>query len=118
VIAAVEGKGLLPARGADIAMPAQGRGAAMDDGADRTPLRRSQDGSVAQIAGQEVAQDPDDTGSHVARRLARQALSQTFHQSAAVLVSALCEMEIDHGSGDLLVTESRLHGVETGSGFH
>ena len=64
VIAAVEGKGLLLARGAGIAVPAQGRGAAMGDGADRTPLRRSQDWSGAQIAGQEVAQDPDDTGSH------------------------------------------------------
>ena len=56
-------------------------------------------------------------GATKARRLARQALSQALHQSAAVLIAAVGEVEIDHGGGDLLVTEERLHGVEAGSGF-
>ena len=117
VIAAVEGEGLLLTRGAGITVPAQGRGAALGDGADGAPLRRSQGGPCFEILGQEAAQDPDDTGSHAARPLARQALGQSLHQDAAVLVAAMGEMQIDHGGVDLLVAEQGLHGVQARSGF-
>ena len=64
VVAAVKGKDLFFAGAAGIVVPAQSRGAALGDGADRTPLHRSEGRSASQILGQEAAQDPDDTGSH------------------------------------------------------
>jgi hypothetical protein len=49
--------------------------------------------------------------------LAGQALAELVHQTQSILSALVGQMQIDHGRGDLLVTEELLNGVEMRAGF-
>src|SRR5215469_50174 len=49
--------------------------------------------------------------------LARQPFAELVHESQRFLRALMGQMQVDHGGGDLFMTEQLLDGVQMGAGF-
>ncbi len=124
MIAGVIGEMKVVAAFAGKEAPAQSRGAAMSDGPDGAALRRRKRRIGGEELRQKAAQRPQNGGAlrHAEAGkelwvLARQPFAELVHEAQGVLGALMSQMQIDHGAGDLLMTEQFLNRVQMRAGF-
>src|SRR6476661_8892293 len=80
-------------------------------------------GSVARNSGRKRRNAPKTVGRSDTLRLerssglARQPLAELVHEAQGVLGALMSQMQINHGAGDLLMTEQFLNRVQMRAGF-
>src|SRR5690606_27488462 len=90
-----------------IEVPAHGRGATMGDRPDGPLPRFAKNGMFFAKAWQEPTEHVDNRPGH--RALVRQIAREFLDQCEGVLLALMSEVQINHGGGDLAVTEELLH---------
>lgn len=117
VIAGVPGEMELAAIGACKDPTTQSRGTAVGDGPEGAALIRGERRRRVQKVRQELTQCPDHRGGDGHAPSAWQFAAELIHQTEGIAGGLMGQVQIDHGGGDLLVTEKVLDGMEMSAGL-